>query len=177
VVGVSFSYRGLRPQALPTRRFPHHEEKRLIILKGPNLQIKYIVDEDSHFVQALFEDQIFDMHDYLDKHVTRDKRDDFFYLSHYVELSDLTGIARLHPDDKDKFDEEFGKKLAKMRLLNKFYRRLKNELNENITEAFHAFEKILCFYEKSINLVIFSKIELAYLKSLTEEVKKCQEKL
>lgn len=96
-----------------------------------NLPIYYEVDKKEQIVVAKFKDSYFDCLEYMHLHSSTNA---FAYPKHsnsYLELSDLKGVAKCFKGDAalgksaDKYDVEFGKKLARTRLMRNFYRRLR----------------------------------------------------
>ena len=68
----------------------------------------------------------------------------------YVDISDLRGVSKLHPDDLGKYNKEFGKALARKRLLKKFFNRIINELTAQILEEQKNLEDMLRLHHKEI---------------------------
>lgn len=95
-----------------------------------NLPIYYEVDKKEQIVVAKFKDNFFDCLKYMQMHSSTNA---FAYpkqSSACLDLIDLKGVAKCFKGDAtlgkpaDKYDVEFGKKLARARLMRNFYRRL-----------------------------------------------------
>ena len=95
-----------------------------------NLPIYYEVDKKEQIVVAKFKPSYFDCLEYMHLHSSTNA---FAYPKQSnacLDLIDLKGVAKCFKGDAalnkpaDKYDVEFGKKLARARLMRNFYRRL-----------------------------------------------------
>ena len=96
-----------------------------------NLPIYYQVDKKEQIVVAKFKPSYFDCLEYMNMHSSTNAYANPRLCTSYIELTDLQGVAKCFKGDAalgkpaDKYDVEFGKKLARARLLRNFYRRLR----------------------------------------------------
>ena len=91
-----------------------------------NLPVYYEVNKTEQVVVAKFKPSYFDCAEYFNNHTSTNRKISPYY--DYMDLTDLKGVAKCFKgnDEKpaDKYDVEFGKKLAKARLIENFYWRL-----------------------------------------------------
>ena len=92
-----------------------------------NLPVYYEVNKTEQVVVAKFKPSYFDCAEYFNNHTSTNRKISPYY--DYMDLTDLKGVAKCFKgnDEKpaDKYDVEFGKKLARTRLMRNFYRRLR----------------------------------------------------
>lgn len=95
------------------------------------MDIKYIVNETKGIVIAKFEENYFDLGNYLDDHASvRNLNLSWSIEKNFVDIFDLTGKARCSKGDN--FDAVLGKVIARKRLMRKFYRLISNIIDMNI---------------------------------------------
>ena len=109
-----------------------------------NLPIYYKVDKKEQIVVAKFKQPYFDCLEYLRCHSSTNAYDGSNIGTSYIMLDDIEAKAKCFKGDAvlgkpaDVYDVEFGKKLARTRLMRKFYRRLEIFFKEmeNIFQKF-----------------------------------------
>lgn len=131
-----------------------------------NIPVYYEVDKKEQIVVAKFKPSYFDCACYFNAHSSTKREISPFY--DYIELTDLKGVAKCFKGDEerpaDKYDVEFGKKLAKSRLIENFYWKLTryyddlaNEYQANVLELNKfkdkAHQKAFNCYRHANNLV------------------------
>ena len=110
-----------------------------------NIPIYYVVDKKEQIVVAKFKLYYFDCADYFREHAST--RRDIYFPHDYIEIMDLKGVAKCFKGDAalgkpaDKYDVEFGKKLAKARLIENFYWHLSKYYDKVASDfQFHVIE-------------------------------------
>ena len=101
-----------------------------------NLPVYYEVNKTEQVVVAKFKPSCFDAIEYFNGHTATNRKISLPF--DYIDLTELKGIAKCFKgnDEKpaDKYDVEFGKKLAKARLIENFYWRLTKYYNDLASE-------------------------------------------
>lgn len=119
--------------------------------------IKYVVNEKKRTVVAIMEDTRNDVVYYLankDPYYTWRMTDSFFFdmKEKYV------GVAKCH--EKDEFSPDYGKLIARTRLLVKYYEDFNNRLNYYLEERTKAMTDLMIKPLNHYNNLLRNKIEL-----------------